>query len=80
MSSEVLDKIPLIRGTTSALGSQYLMFLFQLHSRAVGNDLGGTLHDCRRTETDIDDGIGNHGDLSLNHPQAYAQMLLTMIR
>ena len=22
----------------------------------------------------------NHGDLSLNHPQAYAQMLLTMIR
>ena len=22
----------------------------------------------------------NHGDLSLNHPQAYAQMLLTLIR
>ena len=55
------------------------MFLFQLHSRAIGNDLGGTLHNCRRTKPDIDDGIGTHGDLSLNHPEQYVQMLLTLI-
>ena len=44
------------------------MFLFQLHSRAVGNDLGGTLHDCRRTKPDIDDSIGTHGGGFVHHP------------
>ena len=44
------------------------MFLFQLHSRAVGNDLGSTLHHSRGTEPDIDDGIGTHGIGFVHHP------------
>ena len=33
------------------------MSLFQLHRSAIGNDFGGTLHHCRRSKPDVDNGI-----------------------
>ena len=44
------------------------MSLFQLYRSAIGNDLGGTLHNCRRTKPDIDDGISTHGVGFVYHP------------
>ena len=50
------------------MGNWFMMLGFNLLNHTI---LGSTLESLPGYR---------HGDLSLNHPQAYAQMFLTMIR